>query len=457
MLKIRNTLTKGLDEFIPIEDKQVNIFVCGPTVYDYPHLGHAKTYTQFDFIVRYLRFRGYEVFYLQNITDIDDKIIERANKTGLPWKDVARKYEAIYKEDMQALRNLSVNEYARATDHIDTIIEQIKVLMDKGYAYSTPEGIYYQIDKFEEYGKLSGRTEIQENDALTRIDEGSFKRGWNDFCLWKKPKENDPFWEADFGRGRPGWHIEDTAITEHYFGPQYDIHGGAIDLIFPHHECEIAQMEAASGKKPLVKYWVHTGFLNINAEKMSKSTGNFKTVRDMLQQYDFRVIRFFILSAHYKATIDFSVDALVQAQNTLRRIANFTFSIDESIDDQENEQIVTQVRARIITALDNDFNTPNAFAELFTFIREQNKRGNANGIRVMGLFKDLNQVFGDIFEIDKQQTSSIKDEELHALIQKREQLRREKNYKAADEIREQLLEKGYELLDSNEGVKWKKV
>ncbi len=451
MLQVYNTLSKQKELFTPIYGNKINFFVCGPTVYDYPHLGHAKTYTQFDFIVRYLRYKGYEVFYLQNITDIDDKIIDRAKKLEMPWKDLSIKFEDIYKEDMTSLGNTSVNEYARATDYIPQIIQQIKNLYDKGYAYKVEDGIYYEVSKFNEYGKLSGRTELKQEDSVSRIDEGNAKKGWNDFCLWKAKKPDEPFWESDFGAGRPGWHIEDTAITESYFGPQYDVHGGAIDLIFPHHECEIAQMEAASGKIPLVKYWFHTGFLNINAAKMSKSTGNFKTVRDILKIFNYRIIRYFILSAHYRATIDFSIEGLQQAKSSLERLNNFIFKIDMNLDDVENISYVDEVRSKIIGALDNDFNTPDALAHLFDFIRSQNTKIN-NGKVVSNLFAELNLIFGDIFNTSDK---AIPEIYIMELIKEREHHRKTKNFKKADEIRDLLKNKHIELYDSLDGVKWR--
>lgn len=452
MLQVYNTLSKKKENFIPLNGNKVNIFVCGPTVYDFPHLGHAKTYTQFDFIVRYLRYKGFEVFYLQNITDIDDKIIDRALKLGIDWKELSLKYEEIYIEDMTALQNTSVNKYARATEYMDMIMKQIKDLVEKGYAYNTTDGIYYEVSKFDQYGKLSGRTELKENDSLSRIDEGSHKRGWNDFCLWKKPKENDPFWESEFGIGRPGWHIEDTAITEKHFGPQYDIHGGAIDLIFPHHECEIAQMEAASGKEPLVKYWLHTGFLNIDAQKMSKSTGNFKTIRDVLKEYNYRIIRYFILSSHYRATVDLSVESLGHAKNALQRIDNFIFGIKKDLDDNFLEGKINDVRSQIMESLDNDFNTPEAFSALFGFIRQQNSLDN-NGIRVFELFKELNSIFGNIFQVDFETTL---DEQVESLIEKRNMLRNANKFQEADLVRTELKDLGIEIIDTKEGVKWKK-
>ena len=285
VLKLYNTLTRKKEVFKPIKGKEVKIFVCGPTVYDFSHIGHAKTYTQFDLIVKYLRYLGYKVFYLQNLTDIDDKIIKRANEEKNDPLKLAKKFEEEYKKDMLSLGVDSVDKYARATDYIPEIISQVKRLINKGIAYKISDGYYFDLTKFSEYGKLAKRTALEAEDSVSRIDENKEKKNKGDFCLWKFYKPGEPFWESELGKGRPGWHIEDTAITEKEFGPQYDVHGGAVDLIFPHHEAEIAQMESISGKKPLVKYWLHTAFLNIDTKKMSKSKGNFITIRKALKKY----------------------------------------------------------------------------------------------------------------------------------------------------------------------------
>ena len=275
MLKLYSTLSRKREIFKSIKKGKVNLFVCGPTVYDYAHLGHAKTYIQFDIIVKYLRYKGYKVFYLQNITDIDDKIIKRANEEKVDWKEIVKKYKEEYLEDMKNLGVDSIDKYANATDYIPEIISQVKRLIDKGIAYKISDGYYFDLTKFKEYGKLAKRKTEQAEDAVSRIDENPEKRNKGDFCLWKFKKENEPFWESELGEGRPGWHIEDTAITEKELGSQYDIHGGGLDLIFPHHEAEIAQMESISGKKPLVRYWMHIGFLKTKNRKMSNSSGNF--------------------------------------------------------------------------------------------------------------------------------------------------------------------------------------
>ncbi len=448
---ISNTLSKKTEEFEPIVKGKVNFFVCGPTVYDFPHLGHAKTYTQFDFIVRYLRYRGFEVNYVQNITDIDDKIINRSIEKGVRWSDLAREFENVYKKDMKALGNDSVTKYARATDYINEIVGQVKVLMDKGFAYQISDGIYYEVAKFAGYGKLSGRTELQAEDSISRIDENKEKRGWNDFCLWKISKEGEPFWETELGKGRPGWHIEDTAITETLFGPQYDIHGGAVDLIFPHHEAEISQIEAASGKSPMVKYWLHTGFLNIDSKKMSKSKGNFKTIREALAQYDFRVLRYLFLGSHYRSAMDFTDTILEQSKNSLKRIQEFVDKIDKSIENYDEKKVVEELRLKINKALGNDFDTPSAFAILFEFVRSQNTKG-VSGKYIYDYFIELNG-FLNILEFEKEEIpSEIKD-----LAKKRIEAKMNKNWVEADRLRELIKEKGYLVEDTKDDCKIKRI
>ncbi|HNY04184.1 MAG TPA: cysteine--tRNA ligase [Candidatus Woesebacteria bacterium] len=446
-----NTLTRKKEEFKPIQEGKVNFFVCGPTVYDYPHLGHAKTYTQFDFIVKYLRYRGYDVTYVQNITDIDDKIISRSKEKGIVWDKLAREFEAIYIEDMKALSNNSVTKYARATDYIKEIIKQVKVLMEKGFAYQISDGIYYEVAKFANYGKLSGRTESQAEDSVSRIDENKEKRGWNDFCLWKMSKEGEPFWETELGKGRPGWHIEDTAITETLFGPQYDIHGGAVDLIFPHHEAEISQIEAASGKSPMVRYWLHTGFLNIDSEKMSKSKGNFKTIREALKQYNFRVLRFLFLGSHYRSAMDFTDTILEQTKNSLKRIQDFIDKIDVSIDNLEEKRVVNELREKINLALGNDFDTPTAFADLFEFIRSQNTKG-ISGKYAYNYFVELNQ-FLDVFEFKKEEIP----QEIRDLVKKRVKAKLNKDWAEADRLREEIKKEGYLVEDTKDDCKIKRI
>jgi cysteinyl-tRNA synthetase len=450
-MNVYNTLDKKSEEFIPINDKKVNFFVCGPTVYDYAHIGNAKTYTQFDFMVKYLRYREYDVFYLQNITDIDDKIISRSAEKGINWDKLAREYEDIYKEDMMSLHNTAVTKYARATDYIDQIVKQVKVLLEKGFAYRISDGIYYEVSKFADYGKLSGRTDLQEEDAVSRVDENKEKRGWNDFCLWKLSKDGEPFWETELGKGRPGWHIEDTAITETFFGPQYDIHGGAVDLIFPHHEAEIAQMEAASGLKPMVRYWLHTGFLDIDSRKMSKSKGNFKTIREVLKDYDYKVLRFLFLGSHYRSAMDFSDPLLEKAKSSLERLEDYISNIDLNLDNPEESAVVYALKQEINKTLDDDFDTPTALATIFEFIRKRNTQGKS-GKYVYEYFKEINQ-FLDIFDFGKEEIP----EEIKKLAGERLKARTDKNWAESDRLRGLIRSKGYLVEDVADGYKLKIV
>ena len=451
-IKVFNTLSGRKESLETLQSGKINFFVCGPTVYDYPHLGHAKTYTQFDFIVKYLRSRGYDIYYLQNITDIDDKIIRRARERGCSWVELAREFEQIYVDDMRALGNNAVTTYARATDFIDQIVSQVERLLSKGIAYRTSDGIYYDLSSFTRYGDLSGRRNLREDDAVSRIDESSEKRNWNDFCLWKAEKPGEPSWDTALGPGRPGWHIEDTAITEAYFGAQYDVHGGAIDLIFPHHEAEIAQMEAISNRVPMVRHWFHTGFLNINARKMSKSRGELKTIRDTLRVYSGRVLRLFFLSSHYRTTVDFSEASLDQAKNALSRIDEFLFRLDQGVaDDPQTISDLERLDSTILEALDDDFNAPRALAAIFEFIRTENARGKA-GQRTAEFFRKLDGVFG-VFN----STTDHRTRDIDELIARREKLRAQKEYAKADQIRAQLLQQGIQLYDRKDGVDWRVV
>ena len=479
MIEVYNTLSRKKEIFKPREGKRVKLFVCGPTVYDNSHIGHARTYISFDVIVRYLKYQGYSVFYLQNITDIDDKIIKRAKETGEDPLDLSRKFEKKYIEDMKSLGVENVNLYARATEHLGEIINQIKILLDKGFAYETDSGIYFDESSFEDFGKLSNRKIEDLN--VHRINPDTRKRNPGDFALWKK-KDEPPYWDSPWGTGRPGWHIEDTAITEEYFGSQYDIHGGGLDLIFPHHEAEIAQMESASGKKPMVNYWMHTGFLNVSGEKMSKSMGNFITIRDLLDEYPPDVFRFFVLSTHYRSPIDFSQEILEQSNNGLKRIYKFKETIDELMEsgiletsnpetsnpktsnpetsnpetgtENKHEKLLLESRINFIKAMNNDFNTPMALSSLFDFIRDINR--DINELRIfkntlINIQKFLNEI-GEIlgFEFDsKRSNEDTSDELVDLLISIREKLRQKKDYELSDEIRSRLNDLGIIIEDSN--------
>ena len=448
-LKLYNTLSRKKEVFKPRKGKKINMFVCGPTVYDYSHLGHAKTYIQFDIIVRYLRMIGYKVFYLQNITDLDDKIINKAREENQDWKKIKEKYEAFYIEDMKKLNVNSVNKYARATDYIPEIISQVKRLIKKGYAYRISDGWYFNLSKDKDYGKLAGRTELELNDSVSRIDENKEKRNKGDFCLWKFSKRGEPVWKNDIGDGRPGWHIEDTAITEKEFGPQYDIHGGGIDLIFPHHEAEIAQMESISGKKPLVKYWLHAGFLKINGEKMSKSKGNFYTISDIIEKgYEPLHLRYFFLSAHYRKPLNFTWENLNAAKNAYERLKNIISEIKKSRD-KKNRKNMEQAKKQFLEIINDDINSSKALAYLWDILRDD----RLNNSEKYELVLDFDKFFG--LELDKEERVDV-PKEVKELANEREKSRKEKDFKTADKIREKINKLGYILEDTERGVVVKK-
>ena len=466
-MKIQSTMTGNKENFLAIHNNRINLFVCGPTVYDESHIGHARTYIAFDVVARYLKYKGFSVFYLQNITDVDDKIIQRAAETNVSPRSLARKFEQRYLEDMRALGVTNVNYYARASEHIPEIIGQIMRLIELGYAYETETGIYFDESRFEDFGKLSHQS--AEDLEKHRIEPDPTKRNPGDFSLWKKRQDGvEVTWDSPWGLGRPGWHIEDTAITETYFGAQYDIHGGAMDLIFPHHEAEIAQMEATSGKKPLVRYWMHTGFLNVMGEKMSKSLGNFTTIKAMLQRCDAESFRFFVLSSHYRSPIDFSEEAVEQSRNGLERIRQLVKIIDaqletpgDSRDSDEIDANVIEARARFIEHMDNDFNTTYALRTVFELVRDVNRRINEKTIsrRALNDVKEQLREFGEILGVsfsatEKGPAGTAEDQTgnlIELLIDIRQKLREKKDWQLADEIRNGLNELNIVLEDEKAG------
>lgn len=461
MLKLLNTLTKKLEPFKPANPPKVNLFVCGPTVYDFSHIGHAKTYIQFDIIVRYLRHRKYDVFYLQNITDIDDKIIQRAAENKETPKSLAQRFEQEYNKDTESLGITSVTQYARATDHIPAILKQVKTLIDKGYAYEIDDGIYFDLSKFPEYGKLSGRTSIEAEDAISRIDESKGKRNRGDFCLWKRSKPNEPVWPAPWFPGRPGWHIEDTAITESFFGSQYDVHGGARDLIFPHHEAEITQMEAASGKVPFVRYWIHTGFLTVHGEKMSKSLGNFITIRDALQKWGAMPLRFLFASSHYRSPIDFTENSIQAAKAGFEKLQNTHLTIKTRLKDAPSGKLDAEFiheidlhRKRFIKEMDSDLNTPKATAVLFALAHDLNSYDGTKEslIRCLNVFHELVDILGLVLEEEIQIPKEVQD-----LVTKREWARTSKGWKESDRLREEIKKHGFWIDDTSSGTVIKRI
>ena len=466
VLRIHNTLSRKREVFKPIHGNRVNMFVCGPTTYDLSHLGHARTYVSYDIIARYLRYKGYSLFYVMNITDVDDKIINRAENIGTEPLELAREYEKHFYEDMATLDIRSMNLFARASEHIPEIIDQVKTLIDKGYAYETETGVYYDITKFKDLGVLSHQnpSELRKH----RIEPDPTKKSAQDFALWKKRGPEELGWDSPWGRGRPGWHIEDTAITTHYFGPQYDIHGGAIELIFPHHEAEIAQAEAATGRKPLVKYWVHTGVLKVDGKKMSKSLGNFVTVRDALKRHDPEVLRFFFASAHYRSIIDFSEASLEQAERSFQTLRNALSNVrklasrPEIEKNEELEKKILRCRDKFVKAMDDDFNSPYALTALFDLANEVNKFVDSNETinanlleKVVNVFRELGGIFNILQKEERKVDLGIVGDLVDLLIELRQECRETKDWQMSDKIRSRLRNLGIILEDTANGTKWR--
>jgi len=478
MIKFYNSLSRKKEIFRPRKAPKINLYVCGPTVYDFSHLGHARTYIVFDAIVRYLKSKDFEISYLQNITDIDDKIIKRAKEKKILPQKLAKDFERAYFQDMKALGINSVTKYARATEHIKEIISQIERLLIKGIAYKIQDGIYYDIKKFKDYGKLSRRTVLQAEDAVSRIDDSKGKRNKGDFCLWKfspyhpakagatgQAKVGEPKWQSPFGKGRPGWHIEDTAITEKYFGPQYDLHGGGRDLIFPHHEAEIAQMEAISNKKPMVKYWLHPGFLTVEGRKMAKSLGNFVTIGDFLKNYSPRVLWLFFLKSHYHSPINYSKKAISQTEKELERIDEFVDKLKEVKSGKQKskltEPLILRTKRGFEEAMADDFNTPKALASIFKLVNLGNLLLSKGKITkeetkdILEFLKGADQIFNFIFW-QKPKKREIPSNILK-LVKEREKYRKKGDYKKSDEIRNKIKEKGWWVEDTKEGPKIKRL
>ena len=448
-MELYNTLSRT-KETLPEPEKQLKIrlFVCGPTVYDYTHIGHARTYIFFDFFTKYLRSRGYEVNYLQNITDIDDRIIARAAERNMKPDELAKEFSEAYLADMKALDVDAVTTYAPATNFISQIVAQVERLIDKNFAYEIPgDGWYFDISKDEDYGKLSGRTVAQAEDSVSRIDNSDAKRNKGDFCLWKFSKPGEPIWTTRIGAGRPGWHIEDTAISEYYFGPQYDIHGGADDLKFPHHEAEIAQQESASGLKPFVRFWVHTGFLLSDGKKMSKSLGNFITVREFLKKYPPEILRWLTLSHHYRSPFDFSDNDAKQAEaalgNIYQKIYLLSKSNDETVTSAQNKR--ERYEQDFSEVLDDDLNTPKALAVMHQLI-DASEIPSKDRIELLHRWGKL---LGLGFE-NALYNASEEAEIAQKLVQY-DEFRVHKQFMQSDALRKEIEALGYEVRDTKDG------
>lgn len=464
-MKIYNTLTRQKEEFVSIVPNEVKMYSCGPTVYNYFHIGNARPFIIFDTMRRYLEYNGYKVTFVQNFTDIDDKMINRANDEGITVKDLGERFIAEYFNDADSLGIRRASVHPKATENIDSIIEIVKKLEDNGYAYNVDGDVYFSTKKFKEYGKLSHQP-LDDLEAGARIDVNESKKDPMDFALWKKQKPGEPAWESPWGLGRPGWHIECSAMANKFLGETIDIHSGGQDLIFPHHENEIAQSECANCK-PFAKYWMHNGYINVDNKKMSKSLGNFFTVRDVLKEFDGEVIRFFMLSAHYRSPINFSKDLIEQAKTGLERlytcINNLEFLKQNSANgvlDNEVKEMIAKYKTAFCEAMDDDLNTGLAIAALFDFVRDINSRFTSTSVQsiedideCINMLKELGGVLGILQNTN---TDSI-DNEIEELIEKRQEARKNKNFALADEIRDNLKARGIILEDTPNGVKWKRV
>jgi len=473
MIKVYNTLTRKKEEFITREKDNVYMYVCGLTPDNYPHIGHARPLVVYDTIKRYLKYRGYHVKFVQNYTDIDDKIIKRSIEWGLTPKEIAETFIKMYENYLHQLNvDIDDNLYPKVTDHIQDIIKMVKELQDKGFAYETDTGVYFEVNKFEEYGKLSNR-KIEDMLSGVRIEVDETKKNLIDFALWKKSKEGEPFWESPWGKGRPGWHIECSVISIKYLGFGFDIHGGGNDLIFPHHENEIAQGEAWKGDKPVVRYWLHNGLITINKEKMSKSIGNVLTVEEILKLYEPEVLRLFLLSSDYHSPIDFSNEKMEEIRNQYYKIREFysilqTLSKTEDSVDSNSKNLIDLLFDEFINFMDDDFNTQGAIGIIFKLINKYNLKEIKGGfsyilekinemLKILGIkiiFRKTENIKEELIKIIKDNSFySSEDENLTELelvrkiINKRKKLREDKNFKLADDLREKLNNLGYEIRD----------
>ncbi len=464
-MKLYNTLTKKKEEFVPIEEGKVRMYVCGPTVYNYIHIGNARPMIVFDTVRRYLEYKGYEVTYVSNFTDVDDKIINKAIEEGVSTTEVSERYIDECKKDMADLNIKPASKNPKATEEINGMIQMIQTLMDKGYAYEKEGTAYFRTRKFDGYGKLSKKN-IDDLEAGKRIAIEEQKEDAMDFVLWKPKKEGEPFWESPWGNGRPGWHIECSVMAKKYLGDTIDIHAGGEDLVFPHHENEIAQSEACNGVE-FAKYWLHNAFLNINNQKMSKSLGNFFTVREIGEKYDLQVLRFFMLSAHYRTPLNFSADLMESSKNGLERLITSAERV-KAIRDKNAGEITGEEKELLVkaedyvkkfeTAMDDDFNTADAISAMFELAKYANINVTETASKeyageIYKMMTDLGNVLGIILEEKKE----ILDEEIEKLIEERNQARKDKNFARADEIRDLLLEQGIVLKDTREGVQWKRA
>ena len=468
-MKVYNTQSKQKEEFVPLVPGKVSMYVCGPTVYNFIHIGNARPMIVFDTVRRYLEHKGYEVNYVSNFTDVDDKIIAKANEEGVTAEEISQRYIAECKKDMAAMNVKPATTHPLATQEIDGMIDMISTLIDKGYAYDVNGTVYFRTRKFKEYGKLSHKNldDLRAGNRSLLVTGEDQKEDPLDFVLWKPKKEGEPSWPSPWSDGRPGWHIECSVMSRKYLGEEIDIHAGGEDLIFPHHENEIAQSECCNGKI-FAKYWMHNAFLNIDNRKMSKSLGNFFTVREISEKYDLQVLRFFMLSAHYRSPLNFSAELMEASGNALERIRNAVSNLKYVMEnaaagemtDAEKEEMKTVAgfEAKFDESMDDDFNTADAIAAVFELVKYANS--SVNGENTGAFVKAVrDEIIGlcDILGIIAEEQEELLDEEIEKLIEERQAARKAKNFARADEIRNQLLEQGITLLDTREGVKWKRA
>ncbi len=469
-MKVFNTLTRRKEEFVPLEEGKVKMYVCGPTVYNLIHIGNARPMIIFDTVRRYMEYKGYEVNYVSNFTDVDDKIIKKAIEEGVSAEEISTRYIKECKKDMADMNVKPATTAPQATQEIQGMIDMIQTLIDKGYAYPAADGtVYFRVKKFKEYGKLSHKNldDLQSGFRSLKVSGEDQKEDPLDFVLWKPKKEGEPSWPSPWCDGRPGWHIECSVMSKKYLGEEIDIHAGGEDLIFPHHENEIAQSECCNGKI-FARYWMHNGFLNIDNRKMSKSLGNFRTVRQIGEQYDLQVLRFFMLNAHYRSPLNFSADLMEAAKNSLERILEAAGKLKDRKDNAAAESITEEELAllkdaegfvtKFESAMDDDFNTADALAAIFELVKFANTNVNENSSKEFadGLYEELFKL-SDVLGLKIEKKEEILDKEIEDLIQERQDARKAKDFKRADEIRDELLKKGIILKDTREGVKWQRA
>lgn len=465
-IQIHNTLTNTKEEFVPLHAGEVRMYCCGPTVYNYFHIGNARPFVFFDTVRRYLAYKGYRVTFVQNFTDVDDKIIKRCNEEHISPKELTDRFIAEYFTDADALGVQRADVHPRVSEHMDDIIAMIQTLLDKGHAYNVGGNVYFDVASDPEYGKLSSQS-LDDLMSGARIEVNQEKKNPLDFALWKKRKEGEPYWSAPFGEGRPGWHIECSAMSKHYLGDTIDIHGGGEDLVFPHHENEVAQSECASGK-PFVRYFMHNAYLNIDGKKMGKSLNNFLMVRDISKQFDLGAVRLFLLSAHYRTPLNFTKEQIASSLSALKRLRNLADQFDfwlqhapASALGPQHTQILDAISAfqkAFESAMDDDFNTANALASLFDLTKYCNTHLNEHSPQALiQKAKDCFMRLCDVLGLDVLPKSSILDDEIEELIAQRNAARKQKDYQKSDAIRDLLLQKGVVLQDTREGVKWHRV